>query len=217
VQLHVDLRSDEAREVAHSLQRPVDTWRRHFEPLVIGILDRQQVRQLTADPLAVLKSDARRPIERHPQQAATGPLDIDKLVAEPLDRALYRCVQVVSNTRHRIPFRRGRSASPEIKNGLESPSVELQQACAAAASPRNRCPPVGSRTARTSANGDYMGLMSTGTSVPAAAYLNPETLETVALARACPPDAAMALNVAVMVAGSGIGLAATCAWTEGIN
>ena len=94
----------EALEVREFLQRAVETGRRDFQPLVVDVLDRQNVLQLTRDLLAILDRDARGLIDVHGQHPAPGAFEVDKLVTEPghggfnqfrqLHSAHSRCLRV---------------------------------------------------------------------------------------------------------------------------
>jgi hypothetical protein len=83
----VDDLADEPLEILLVAQRAVDARRRHFQPLVVDLLDFQRVLQLARDPLAVLDVDAALaavpgPVDRHAQDAPGGAFQLHHVIAK---------------------------------------------------------------------------------------------------------------------------------------
>src|SRR5690242_7185564 len=94
----------ESHEIGQFLQRTVEPRRRHFEPLVIDIFNRQNVLELTSDLFTVLDRDTGGLIDIDAKHAAPGTLEIDQLVAHARDRGFYQFRQL-----HKCPLRYSRA------------------------------------------------------------------------------------------------------------
>ena len=64
----------EPQEIRRLPQRPVEPGRRHFQPVEIDVLDREQPRQLAADPRAILDAHALRLVDEDADVPALGRL-----------------------------------------------------------------------------------------------------------------------------------------------
>src|SRR5690606_40062772 len=101
--------------IRFAAQRAIQPWRRHLEPLVVDVLDHEQVRQLMAHPLAVVYPDALGRIDEGPEQSAVGELAVDQLVSQAADGA----PDCFDESR----FDREHASNSDNETGAEQPSI----------------------------------------------------------------------------------------------
>src|SRR5271169_3183684 len=112
-QLDARLLAAKTHKIRFFFQWPIQSRRRHLQPVIVHALYHKQTCQLVADPLAIIQRNAAGLVEKHPVQTASRNFQVNQFVPQTRQRRSHQ-------PRHIHNF------CPQIKNGPEA-HLEIAQ------------------------------------------------------------------------------------------